>query len=373
MIPPHGATREATIQYQKTFKQSLHVDKTRDLQGLSVSALALGTYLGNYDDETDQNYAAAITSAVEKGCNFIDTAINYRCQHSERVIGQTLKKLIDKKKIRRSQIVVATKGGFIPFDGKPPGNMQEHIKSTLIDTGLVSESDVVSSCHCLHPAFLQNQINQSLKNLQVDTIDLYYLHNPETQLSVVGSDTFYKRMEKAFELLEANVDQGKIQYYGLATWMAFREAETAGESVSLEKLVQLAQKVAGKDHHLKVIQLPYNLAMLEAISIHSQSFEGKKYPILPAANYHGISVMVSAPLLQGQLVNLTGQVTQKMPGNLGLAQKCLQFVTSTPAVTSAMVGMKQLKHVDENLKVLSVANWELKTLQDVCDLVVKNR
>lgn len=366
-----GATEQATEHFFKAHKKSFHADKKRFLQDLQVSSVAVGTYLGPYDDATDLAYEEAVKTALTQGVNLIDTAINYRCQRSERAIGRALKSLIDKKKITRAQVVVATKGGFIPFDGEPTTNIRAFIQKNYLDTGIMTESDIVSSCHSLHPAYLQDQLNRSLANLGLDALDVYYLHNPETQLPVIGAQAFYDRLRKAFEKLEENVAAGKLRYYGMATWTAFREHPTSTEAVSIERVLQAARDAGGQDHHFRVIQLPYNLAMLEGVGVLSQTFEGKNYPIISAAAFHGVSVMISAPLLQGQLSSLPASLAHKIPGNLTAAQKALQFVTSTPSVTSAMVGMKTVAHVEENLKVLALPNWDLKVLQDICNWILK--
>lgn len=370
MIPPNGATAEGTRAFQKKQASSIHADKFKALQDWQASGIGLGTYLGNYDDATDALYEEAIENALGLGVNVIDTAINYRCQRSERTIGGCLKKLFQSKKIHRSQVIVATKGGFVPFDGSPPSNMESYIHDNWIKTGIVKEEDIVSSCHCLAPAYIQNQINQSLKNLMLDTIDIYYLHNPETQLAKVDEDQFYERLKGAFECLEENVQKGKIQYYGLATWNAFRESVGRAESISLEKVVQCAEKAGGTSHHFKVIQFPYNMAMLEAMALAGQTLQGKQYPILSVAYHFGISAMISAPLLQKQLLDLPSTLLKRIPGSLSPAQKALQFVLSTPGVASALVGMKSKKHVEENLGVLGESNWDSQTLQQVCDLLV---
>lgn len=370
MIPPHGATAEGTKQFAK-HKKHVHADKFRQIADLTVSAVGHGTYLGNYDDATDSLYEEALLAAIEGGINLIDTAINYRCQRSERVIGRVLKNLFDKKQLKRSQVVVATKGGFIPFDREPAASMAAYVKKTWIDTGVVSEADIVSNCHCMHPDYLRRQIAQSLKNLGLDTIDIYYLHNPETQIPVVGAEVFYERLRKAFELLEDQVEQGKIQYYGMATWTGFREPAGVSEALSLEKTVELARQVGGEGHHFKVIQLPYNLAMLEAVSVHGQICEGNHYPILPVARSLDVAVVASASLLQGQLLNLPAPILQKMPGDHTPAQKALEFVSSTPSVLSALVGMKQVGHVSENLEVLKKPDWDLNTLKAICEVVVR--
>lgn len=371
MIPPKGATPEGTLKFQKAQKNAVHADKWRLIKDLKVSALGLGTYLGAYDDAVDLLYEEAIASAISRGCNIIDTAVNYRCQRSERVIGRTLARLIDSKTVSRNQVVIATKGGFIPFDFQPVSNMEAYIRKKWIDSGRVAPEDIVANCHCMHPAYLQEQIELSLSNLGLDTIDIYYLHNPETQLPVTGEEVFYDRLAKAFALFEENVARGKIQFYGLATWSAFREPAGMAEHISLERVLSTAEKAGGSGHHFQAIQLPYSMAMLEAVSISNQSLQGKSVPILPVAGARKISVMTSAPLLQGQLLNLPSTLARQLPDSLTLAQKALQFVVSTPGITAAMAGMKKKGHVDENLKVLNCADWDLPTLRKICELLVR--
>ena len=72
------------------------------------------------------------------------------------------------------------------------------------------------------PNYLENQLNRSLENLGLETIDIYFIHNPETQLSEISKQDFLKRMLAAFQFLETQVDAGKIQFYGTATWDGYR-------------------------------------------------------------------------------------------------------------------------------------------------------
>ena len=73
------------------------------------------------------------------------------------------------------------------FPSKDP---REYIEKTFINTGLASSADIVSGCHCMTPKYLLNQLDSSLRNLDVETIDIYYLHNPETQLGKVSTEEF---------------------------------------------------------------------------------------------------------------------------------------------------------------------------------------
>ena len=81
--------------------------------------------------------------------------------------------------------MVATKGGFIPYDGTPPKDPRSYIEQTFIKPGLAAASDIVSGCHCMTPKYLLNQLDCSLRNLDLEAIDIYYVHNPETQLGKI--------------------------------------------------------------------------------------------------------------------------------------------------------------------------------------------
>ncbi len=357
---PGAATRDGTERYRKRFEGRIPREHFCDAQGLSLSSIGIGTYLGNYDDETDRLYHDAAVRAVESGCNVIDSAINYRLQRSERSIGTALKELATKG-FNRDEIVVATKGGFIPYDGAPPADPRRYIDDTFFKPGVASAADIVSGCHCMTPKYLLDQLECSLRNLDLECIDIYYVHNPETQLGKIPREDFDDRLLKAFETLEGAVAAGKIRMYGTATWNGYRNPKDAKDYLSLAEVVELAAKAGGKDHHFKVIQLPLNLGMTEALSLNNQTVKGKDSTILEAAQALGITVMCSASILQGQLThNLPEVMTVTFQGLETDGQRALQFVRSTPGVTTALVGMKQAMHVEENLKTARVApaSWE---------------
>ena len=357
---PGKATPDGTERYQQRFTETLPPSHFRRSQNLCLSSIGLGTYLGNYDDATDQEYHQAIVTAVGAGCNVVDSAINYRLQRSERSIGTALKAL-SSRGYNRDEIVVASKAGFIPYDGTPPKDPRAYIKTAFIDSGLATAADIISGCHCMTAKYLLNQLDCSLRNLDVETIDIYYLHNPETQLGKVSAEEFDQRVVKAFEALEGAVEAGKIQMYGLATWNCFRNDADAKDYLSLAHVVELAEQAGGKNHRLKVIQLPLNLGMSEALSNASQPAHGHSHTVLEVAQDLGMTVMCSASVLQGQLSrNLPPIVAETFTGLDTDAQRALQFVRSTPGVTTALVGMKQQKHVEENLQTARVppAPWE---------------
>ena len=354
------ATTEGTARYRKRFDGKIPIEHFRQAHELWLSSIGIGTYLGNYDDATDQEYHQAIRRAVESGCNVIDSAINYRLQRSERSIGTALKEL-NANGYNRDEIVIASKGGFIPYDGAPPKDPRAYIEQTFIKSGLATAADIVAGCHCMTPKYLRNQLDASLRNLDLEAIDVYYLHNPETQLGKITPVQFDDRLVKAFGALEGAVSDGKIRMYGVATWNCFRNPTDAKDYLALAHVIGLAEKAGGKNHRFKVIQLPLNLGMSEALSSQNQPLHGHQHTLLEAAQEFGLTVMCSASVLQGQLTrNLPPIIREAFTGLQTDAQRALQFVRSTPGVTTALVGMKQQKHVDENLATARIAPapWE---------------
>jgi len=344
-----GATAAATAAY-RAGRAELPGQHFRSLGDLTVSSIGLGTYLGDEDDQTDRGYGQAIVDAVNSGCNLLDTAINYRAQRSERVIGQALAALEREGGFRRDQLVVCTKGGYVPFDGGVPVDPAQYVRDTYVRPGILRPEDVVGGGHAMTPRYLEDQLGRSLRNLGLAAVDVYYVHNPETQLGSVPRKDFLARIRAAFEMLERQVAAGRVGRYGVATWNGFRTRPDAPEHLSLAELVREAEAVAGRGHHFKVIQLPYNLAMHEAYAASTQVVEGEDLTPLEAAARLGIAVMASASILQGQLSRRLPQaMADAFPGLETWAQRALQFVRSTPGITAALVGMSRREHVAENL------------------------
>src|SRR5919106_4462735 len=212
------ATTEGTTRYYERFAGRAADGHFREAHGLALSSIGIGTYLGNPDEATDANYTNALIRAVQLGVNVIDSAANYRFQRSERSIGQALKTLASEHDIQRDELLICTKGGYLPFDGAPPRNVREYVNETFVKPGIASFEDFVGGSHCMTPSYVQNQLDQSLRNMGIECVDVYYIHNPESQLGHVSEDEFYSRLKLAFEHLEENRRQGKLAHYGVATW-----------------------------------------------------------------------------------------------------------------------------------------------------------
>ena len=336
------ATAEGTARYVQRFAGRAASDHFRVREGLHLSSIGIGTYLGNPDEDTDTRYRDAVVRAVELGVNVIDSAANYRFQRSERSIGGALE-LLFAQGFTRDELLICTKGGYLPFDGSPPRDVRAYLEETFVKPGIASFDDFVGGSHCMTPAYLQHQLDQSLKNLRVSSVDVYYVQNPESQLGYVSEAEFYHRLQSAFERLEQNRGDGKLRYYGAATWNGFRVPPNARDYHSLERMVELASQVGGANHGFRFIQLPINLAMAEGIDVAER------------AEALGVIAIASASLLQGR-------VARKLPDEIRIplgslptdAQTAIQFVRSAPGVTTALVGMSSVEHVEENLALAQV-------------------
>ena len=312
----------------------------------------MGTYLGECDDEEDRRYVDVLTAGVSSGLNVLDTAINYRCQRSERAVGRALRKIFDSRIARRDEIVVCTKGGYVPLEGSPPesrSDYEAYLEREYFSSSVMSKSDIVAGGHCVTPRFLSDQVERSRANLGVDHIDVFYLHNPEQQLDSLDRARFTRSLTDAFSELESQVDAGHIGAYGCATWNGFRSPPTSKNHLSLSSLVQIANGVGGKSHHFRFVQLPVNLAMTEAVRATTQESGGAPMSLLDAATELGVSVVASATLMQSQLTkDLPAAVRALFPDVETDAQRAIAFVRSLP-VSTALVGMRSHAHLEENI------------------------
>jgi aryl-alcohol dehydrogenase-like predicted oxidoreductase len=358
------ASAEATAAYASRFPEL--PGNFRPALGMSVSSIGIGTYLGEPDDETDRAYEEAIKASLRSGINLIDTAVNYRFQRSERNIGVALGECVAAGEIARDQVFVATKGGYITFDGAVPADPRAWFEEHYVRTGIVAPADLVDGSHCMTPKYIGAMLELSRKNLNLETIDIYYIHNPETQLEAVERKDFLRRIATIFEFLEGAVAAGKIGVYGAATWNGCRAAQTERGWLSLDELMRVAREVGGDAHHFRAIQLPYNLAMPEAVTRANQLAPAGKATPLAAAKASGLAVSASASLLQGQLSRgLPPIVANAFSGFAGDAQRAIQFVRSTPGVDVALVGMKSIDHVRD---ALATARKPPATLEELMRL-----
>ena len=357
--PPRAATQVTTTGTRRVAQRTEggREDFYRTFpRKLLVSALGAGSYLGDCTDAEDERYRLALREAITLGVNVIDTASNYRCQRSERVVGHAVVEAIAAGEVRRDEILVCSKGGYVALDGEPPASREaydEWLRENLFAPGILTPNDLARGGHSLNRGFLAHQLEQSRRNLGLKTIDLYYLHNPEEQLLTLDRAAFRALMHDAFALLEERADAGDIVGYGCATWTGFRVGPEHRQHLSLADLMAIARDVGGSTNHFRGIQLPVSLAMPEAARVPTQQLGRKLVPVLEAADALGVGVIASAPLMQGRLTaNLPPEMHAFFPTCTTDAQRALRFVSALPCVATVLAGTRQAVHVREN-----VAAW----------------
>ena len=357
--PAQRASEAGTARYRDRFGPLFAPDFFRAASSATtVSSIGIGTYLGDPTATDDAAYADSVEHAVRSGVNLIDTALNYRGQRSERAVGAALRRLTASGTgggdVSRDEVVLCSKGGYIPLDGEPPASRDEYrayVKREFIDTEILRPAEIVAGGHSLAPRFIKFCLAKSRQNLGVRCIDVYYLHNPEQQAATVGRDELRARLRSAFLILEDAATRGEIGAYGCATWNGLRSTPDAADHIELEDLVGLARDAGGKDHHFRAVQMPISLAMPEAIRAPTQTVRGHAVPAAEAAATLDLMVVGSATLMQGKLTTgLPAAVADAFPALETDAQRSIAFVRSIPGVTAALVGMKRAEHVDENLR-----------------------
>jgi len=194
----------------------------------------------------------------------------------------------------------------------------------------------------MHSNFYKYTINQSIKNLGIETIDIHYIHDPEVSKYILGEEIFLKKLESLIEFYETQVNLGYIRFYGMATWDGFLSDMNSPWYLSLEKIINTVYRVVGQNHHFKFIQLPYNIINTRAKTFKNQYLDNELYSIIEAANKLDIIVTISSPLNQMEgLENYS-----KSPCDL------LNYVIETEGIFSTMVGMKKLSNLRNNLDIL---------------------
>ena len=328
---------------------------------LMLSSLGLGTYIGPPDGPTDVAVEQAVAICLTSGrVNVLDTAINYRYQRAERSVGRALARAIGSGAVRRDEVFVATKNGYLAPDAESGLRPEAWLEKELVGPGILRAEDIVDGSHAMSRSYLADQFERSRRNLGVATIDLLYLHNaPDAQIPVVGRAEFLGRLSKAFQLFEKLRGEGKLGAYGLATWDCLRAPPDDPGFFPLESAVRLARKIGGEAHGFRYVQFPFNLAMPEAVTFRNQPVGDSVVPLFDAARQLGVHCFTSVPLFQGQLA----RSGPRHPG-LSTAQTALQFARSAPGSLGALVGQKRSDHLSENLELASLPPWDVTTFRE---------
>lgn len=263
----------------------------------NIAKIGFGCY--RIDNRIEEHFSA-LQKALHSGIRIIDTSANYCDGRSEILIGNVLNDVIASGKLKREDVTLITKGGYI--QGTNYQFAMKKLKSGTPFPEVVEFEDGL--WHCIHPEFLEDQINRQLHRLDQNEggyIDVYLLHNTEYYLRNACKNAFekedsqkvyYKRIKEAFEFLEEKVKEGKIKYYGISS-NTFPLTDILFDFTSLEKVYEIAQEISS-DNHFKYIQLPFNLLESEAYLNKNQC--GHTKSVLEYAKEKGIHVITNRPL-----------------------------------------------------------------------------
>jgi len=287
--------------------------------GLKVSQICLGT--NNFGGQaSERSSIEIINKALDCGINVIDTANMYTRGKSEEIIGKAIKD-------RRDEVIIATKVGFkIGQDPNQGGLSRKHILW---------------------------QIEHSLKSLETNFIDIYYLHrfDPETPL------------EETLRTFNDLVREGKVRYIACSNFTAWQiaKAHEICEIHDLEKLI--------------AIQPPYNLLQRDI-----------EKDLLPYCQQEGLGVLTYTPLMGGFLtgkylkdapppagsryeynprlwerVNKESNFTvlqqiESVANDIGIpvSKLALSWILKNPLITAPIVGASNIEQVEENCRITEI-------------------
>jgi len=351
------ATRAATAEYVRTTGASCGEGHYSDFlnQHLQLSSLGLGTFPGAATDEVDRDYAAIVERALRNGINVIDTAAHYRYGRSMAAVGAGLRRAFARD-IRRDQIYVIGKGGFLRFDDGPPADLDTWFEQEIARKGLGTKEDL-TGVHCLAPGYIAQQIDELRTATGLETLDAFLIDQPELHIPRLGKETLNRGLQSVFAVCEQAVRQGKICSYGISTFDGFRVETDYAMFQSLASLLGLAETAArtvgSNGHHFRVVQLPFNALMNEGFTRFNQATgQGNVASTLQAAYQLRLFVIGSHGLAKGKLAVTEFEALRiAVPDCRNDAQRALQFNRSTPGLGVSLAGISLPAHLDDLIEV----------------------
>jgi aryl-alcohol dehydrogenase-like predicted oxidoreductase len=285
------ATPEGTMAYAVRHPELIYGDLGRTAR--LVSQAGFGCYRVDVSVETHRR---ALTKALLGGVNLIDTSANYADGGSEALVGKVLDELIPSGNLKRQEVVVVTKGGYLQGENYEISQERKGEGKPFPDLVLYGEGIE----HCIHPEFVEDQIGRSLGRLNLETIDLYLLHNPEYYLGWAAKAglspaearrEYYRRIALALRHLESEVARGRIRFYGISS-NTFPAPSSDPQFTSLETVWEIAESIS-PEHHFQVIQLPLNLLETGGVTEKNQS-GGRS--VIRFAREKKLGVLINRPL-----------------------------------------------------------------------------
>ncbi|PYQ48945.1 MAG: hypothetical protein DMF78_19925 [Acidobacteria bacterium] len=294
---PGAATAEATAAFARAQPASVTGYAPLGDTGLVTSRIGFGSY--RVDDETPE-HRRALVKALRAGVDVIDTSTTYTDGGSERLVGQVLREMTHAGERGREETIVVSKLGYVQGENLERAQEKEAVGRPWPEVVKYGEG----VWHCIHPEFLADQLTRSLQRLQIGTLDVGLLHNPEYFLMDAHERShgplerrrgeFYRRLAESFGFLEEQVRAGRVLWYGVSSNTCTRPASDP-EAASLTRMLEAARAGAGEGHHFRVLQLPLNLYESGAV-LERKEGPGLDRTVLDVAREAGVGVLVNRPL-----------------------------------------------------------------------------
>lgn len=311
--------------------------------GWKVSTVSFGAWAigGTWGNVKDDESLAALNRALDLGVNFFDTADGYGDGHSEQLLGKL-------RKERSEKIYIATKAGR---------RLNPHVASGYNRENLT--------------AFVE----QSLKNLQMDALDLLQLHCPPTEV-------YY--MPEVFDILDELVKAGKLRNYGVSV----EKVEEALKAIQYPnvKTVQIIFNIfrqrplelffseAQKRNIGILARVPLSSGMLTGKMTRGSSFQADDHRQF---NRHGESFDRGETFsgLDYEIgLQAVDELREIVPAGMTMTQMALRWILMSPAVTCAIPGAKRPAQVEENAGAADqppLSDEAMSRIRDVYERLVR--
>ena len=418
-----SATKQKTKLFSDNFTSCSPDFYSLDHNNLTLSSIGVGMYKGDNSLAGDKSWEQSLIESIKSGINVFDTAIRYRNQRSEKILGKVLTNLISAKKLKREEVFICTKGGLI---GIPVGYIEEeYIQDIVLGKWKIRRNEIYKNIHCLSLSFLKKQFAISLENLNLSTFDCYFLHNPELAIGIKNKKEFYILLKNIFTWLEDEREKGRLNYYGIASWNGFRRRKNSRLFLDIDKIIKIAERVGGVDHGLRYIEAPLSIGMpylancssvSEKINLQNINFinylnekginlftsastyEGKiesllkfidVYPLIGKkdSKEDDIPTNISLPISENSLIqmmevivsqsrikkNIKKKLFMGVNNGLSLYPAALNIVRSYPGVVCALCGMQEKRYLEENIILMKKRKLNANIAKDIFNsLIIKN-
>src|SRR5579871_1252210 len=277
-----------------------------------------GPWKVGWGPQSDEDSIAAIHRSLELGCNWIDTAAIYGLGHSEVVVGQAI------ASFPRNEVFVATKCGRVPDE-----------------TG-TTHSD-------LRPTSIRTQLEESLRRLDTDYVDLYQIHWPDNETGTP--------LEESWSILAALQQEGKVRYLGVSNFNT--DHLTRCEAIHHIDSLQPPYSLLRRD--IEADSLPWCLANGTGVIVYSPMQAGLLSGTFDIAriaedDWRRRNPYFQEPQLSQHLafVERLRPIAARKGKTVG--QLAIAWTLSHPAVTAAIVGARRPSQVEDNVGAMG---WTL--------------